>query len=377
MYWGDGTQYGDPNARWGNPSYVLEPGDPGYVVPAPAKQDSAKRKTKGHIMSSNITPTSRNVLLALAGRMHAGQVTYGATVGLHHHQAAAMDEIIKKIIGDPAAQAGSAANKGSQLLYRDCVDATGDAETAHRDLSDGPVKLWLDGYRKVMGGIHGAKADAGWVAAGFPPGHTNVPRNHDARLALLGSARAYLAAHSCYETSLPQASGPALAVTAAEALARHTAMQTAQTLINTRAAEQATCKAARDADVEALYAEVSATTTELGDLLEDNDPRWELFGLNIPANPNPPAGVDTLSVISAGPGRELVAWSYAPRAEYYRLYLKRVGVDDAPVNVADPRDLEHTVRDLTAGGTIEVQVVPMNSGGAGAASPLVTKVVGA
>ncbi len=31
--WGDGTRFGDPNAYWGSPSYVLQPGDPGFVAP--------------------------------------------------------------------------------------------------------------------------------------------------------------------------------------------------------------------------------------------------------------------------------------------------------------------------------------------------------
>ena len=48
LRWGDGTKWGDPNAYWGNPSYVLEPGDPGYVdpnPPPPATQTNTK-KTK-------------------------------------------------------------------------------------------------------------------------------------------------------------------------------------------------------------------------------------------------------------------------------------------------------------------------------------------
>ena len=30
---GDGTRFGDPNAYWGSPSYVLQPGDPGFTAP--------------------------------------------------------------------------------------------------------------------------------------------------------------------------------------------------------------------------------------------------------------------------------------------------------------------------------------------------------
>ena len=31
--YGDGTRFGDLNAHWGSPSYVLQPGDPGFIAP--------------------------------------------------------------------------------------------------------------------------------------------------------------------------------------------------------------------------------------------------------------------------------------------------------------------------------------------------------
>jgi hypothetical protein len=43
--WGQFT-YDDPNIRWGNPSYRLEPGDPGYTPPFPSVQPSTERKRK-------------------------------------------------------------------------------------------------------------------------------------------------------------------------------------------------------------------------------------------------------------------------------------------------------------------------------------------
>lgn len=112
------------------------------------------------------------------------------------HLAPAMDAALKKLEGDPAAAAGSAALKGSQLVYRDSLDATGDAVGALGDLSDTAVKRWLDGYRSVMEGVHGKKANAGWVSAGFPAGSTAVPKNHETRQTLLGAARANLAGHA-------------------------------------------------------------------------------------------------------------------------------------------------------------------------------------
>ena len=46
ILWDDGTRFDDPNARWGDSgSYLLQPGDPGYVNTAPATGGgSAKKK---------------------------------------------------------------------------------------------------------------------------------------------------------------------------------------------------------------------------------------------------------------------------------------------------------------------------------------------
>lgn len=326
-------------------------------------------------MSSNATPANRIILLSLAHRIHAGQVAHEVTVGLHHHTAAVMDPKIKALEGDAAAAPGSPARSGSQLVFKNAEDATGAAQSALAVLSDGDVKTWLAGYQKVLQGLHGKRSNSGWVAAGFPQGTTSVPRQHDLRDALLNAASAYLSLHPTHEASLPQLGGPALAITSAEATSLHNAMQAAKALIDARQGAQAAAKLVRDADVEALYQEVSATINELGDLLSVTDPRWELFGLNIPANPTVPLGVGSLTLSGAGTGRLLAQWPYAVRAEYYRLFLKRVGVDEEAVNIADPKDLAFTLKDLTPGTTVEVYVVPMNGAGAGAASPTVTGVV--
>jgi hypothetical protein len=46
-----GLHWDDPNLRWGNPSYLLEPGDPGYVAdPTSASFPAANKKTKRKIM---------------------------------------------------------------------------------------------------------------------------------------------------------------------------------------------------------------------------------------------------------------------------------------------------------------------------------------
>lgn len=49
--WNDGTRWDDPNLRWGSPSFIIEPGEEGYVappgtpIPAPPRQKKTFRRT--------------------------------------------------------------------------------------------------------------------------------------------------------------------------------------------------------------------------------------------------------------------------------------------------------------------------------------------
>lgn len=94
----------------------------------------------------------------------------------------------------------------------------------------------------------------------------------------------------------------------------------------------------------------------------------------MPAKPTPPLGVASLTLSPAGPGRLLAEWTYAVRASYYRVMVQRMNLDPASVNVADPKDLECTLKNLPAGTTVQVHVIPMNAAGAGPASPVVSAV---
>jgi hypothetical protein len=297
-------------------------------------------------------------------------------IGLHHHRDTTLNAAILKLEGDPAAAPGSNANKGSQLVYKTCEDAARDARSALKALSDGAVKTLLMAYRDVLERIHGRKHNAGWSAAGFTQ-NLRIPENHEQRQSLLAAMRSYLAANTGHEATLPQPSGPPLEVTAAAAQALGVTFQAAFDLVNTKEADQANCKNLRDADLRGLFDEVSGTTRELGGLLADDDPRWETFGLNIPANPNPPEPVSAATLTAVGTGREELAWPAATRATYYRLFLKVHGVDADFQFIKRDSDLDHTFTGLTPGATISAYVIAANPGGEAAPSPTVTKVVGA
>jgi hypothetical protein len=44
--WDQGFKWDDPNSRWGDPSYLLQPGDPGYVAPPSTLPAKRKRNVK-------------------------------------------------------------------------------------------------------------------------------------------------------------------------------------------------------------------------------------------------------------------------------------------------------------------------------------------
>src|ERR1041385_3199557 len=49
IHWDEGYHFDDPNLRWGDPSYTLEPGDPGYV-PVPNETPVLTQKRKKNTM---------------------------------------------------------------------------------------------------------------------------------------------------------------------------------------------------------------------------------------------------------------------------------------------------------------------------------------
>ncbi|MBE7497620.1 MAG: hypothetical protein HS117_21955 [Verrucomicrobiaceae bacterium] len=372
----EGFRLDDPNSRFGAtddaPAYQLEPGDPGYVNTAPTTGAATTRKGT---QTMNETPENRKELLALTKNMRTGATQLQDVIDLHHFRADRINTAILKLEGDPAAAPGSNANKGSQLVYKMAEDATQDARAAMIAQSDGPVKTLLMAYREAMQGVHGRTRNAGWAAAGFTSS-TAVPRDHDERASLLAAMRSYLAAHPEHEMSKPQPSGPPLQVTAAAALALGTTFQAALDFVGTCEGTQEQCKNLRDADHQGLYDVASGLTAELRNVLPDDDPRWENFGLNIPAHPNPPQSVTGLTLTSAGTGKERAEWNPAVRATYNRIFIKVHGVDEDFRFLARDRDSDHLISNLPPGATISVYIVAANAGGEAAPSPTVTKVVG-
>lgn len=367
ILWGDGTSWGDPNARWGSPSHVLEPGDPGYVNTGLPPGYSAPVSTQKKTKTMNETPDNTKVLRAVAHDMADGLHNLQDIVGMKQNREADVRADLMKLEGDPSAPAASNANKGSELVYNTCKAATAAAYEALDTVESGTVKKFLGAYRKMLVDVLGAEWSAAWTPAGFAGPGNALPENTAGKLSLLSTARAFLTANPALEIDLP---APHTKVTAAEALARHTELSNARELINTSKGEQETCKNVRDADVKTLRKRVSGTISELGQVLGPADGRWEDFGLNIPAHPSVPLPVASVTLSPAGSGRALAEWPHARRGVNYRVLIKVTGVD-ADFREADKtKDLELVLKDLPSGVLVEVKIVASNAAGDATPSPV-------
>ena len=371
LRWNDGTKWGDKNAYWGSPSYVLEPGDPGYVpVPPDPPQQTITHK---HTMSSNPTPRNEKILRALAQDMADGLHSIEDVIGMKQNKEADVRAALKKLEGDPAAPAGSAARKGSLLVYEQCKAASSAAQSALGALSDGAVNDFLQASSDVLSGILGSRWSNAWMPTGFPDHSTAVPRTQEKRFSLLMGLKNYFTANPTHELNQP----PHRIVTAAAADALHTQISDARSAVNTAAATQVIAKTSRDADVQALFDRISGTIAEAGQVLGADSPQWETLGLNIPANPTPPAAVTELTLTGAGPKRALAEWPHATRGTRYRVFIQVVGTD-ADFRLYDSTDgLEMLIKDLPAGATVRVKIKSANDGGDAATfSPMREIVVG-
>ena len=132
---------------------------------------------------------------------------------------------------------------------------------------------------------------------------------------------------------------------------------------------------ARNAALKTLGEEMSGMADELSQVLEDDDPRWRAFGLNIPADKQVPEAVTGLIVEPSDPEALSVNWEESVRAVRYQVEILVVGTDVAFHRVATVDDPSAELTDLDPGATVKVRVIAVNAGGSSAPSPEVSATV--
>ncbi|MCB1078135.1 MAG: fibronectin type III domain-containing protein [Verrucomicrobiae bacterium] len=348
-----GFRYDDPNARWGDPSFVLEPGDPGYVGPDPPPQPSNPKPHKS--MSNNEIPENLKVLLAMAEDAADGCASHEVAIGLKSVMEADLRPAIVALKGTLTPPPPVPGLIG---IYDQAKQDTAAAKAGLK-AKDAEAKRFLTDTRDVLKKVLGTKWSPEWVLAGYTaPGSTAVPGRQDDRFASLAALAVYLAAHPTYEVP---AGGPYPEVTAARATLLHTEISDCRALVNAREADQGTAGENRDAGTSGLRALMIALVDELTLRLGPADPLWEALGLNIPANPRPPEPASNLLLSPAGSGRVLAEWTRGRRSDNNRVLVWIVGVDaDWREHGKSGNVTEFTLKDQPPGATLKVKILALN-----------------
>lgn len=338
-------------SRWNHPSTIWGQ----FFWNSPDVPPLQKRKkTHPRTMSSNATPDNNNVLRALADRLADGCHNHEVALGIKQNTEA----VIRAAIA-PLAQAELQVGlKKAAVSGAYGVLATTDAAG----------ETCITNCKLRLAKLLGQRWSAAWEPTGFPNQSTSVPDTQDERFTLLDSLKNYF-------TVVPASESADMEATAALCGTAWTTLSGAREGVSTAESALTTAKNNRDTAAGPLRKRVRGLIGELETLLADDDPMWENFGLNIPANPSAPEPVPGLTVTPTSNHRLEVAWEYAVRAIRYRVETFIVGVDEDWVNKASAKDLEIILKGFTAGQTVKVRIVAGNDGGEAAPSPEVQAVV--
>ncbi|MBL9115418.1 MAG: hypothetical protein JNJ83_10470 [Verrucomicrobiaceae bacterium] len=320
---------------------------PGPSVLLPTRKRRINRKA----MASNPTPENPDIARALADRMADGCHTHELIIGIKQNTEAVM-------------RAAMLALKNGQLDLGAAKAAVGSTSDALK-VVDASITEVLANCRLRLVNQLGKFWGPAWEATGFPDQSTAVPAEQDKRLSLLDSL-------SSYFTLNPARESADLGATAAACTAAYGQLSDARAAWGNAKTAQATKVNGRDAAFKTLRKRIRGLIEELGTLIAEDDPRWEDFGLTIPANPSAPEGIAGLTGTAAGSGKIHLEWTYATRMTGTRLMTKRTTgpvVDDDFINSGTAEGLEKTLPGFTAGAIVLVKAIPYNEGGDGPASP--------
>ncbi len=299
-------------------------------------------------MSSNPTPDNNDILRALADRIADGCHQHETTIGIKQNTEA-------------ATRANIAALAQAELQVDLKKSAVSDAYDALQ-AADAAGEAVIIKCKLRLQGLLGQRWSAAWEPTGFPTGSVAVPKAQDERFTLLDSLKNYF-------TAVPASESAEMGATAAICAAAWTTLSDARQALANAESAQTTAFTNRTNAETALRKRVRGLIEELEKLISDDDPRWEDFGLNIPANPSAPEPVTSLTLTPASANRIEVNWPYAVRALRYIVEIFIVGVDTEWRTAANAKDLTVILKGFTAGQTVKVRIVAANDGGHAAPSP--------
>ena len=289
-------------------------------------------------------------LINQGGVLVGAATELGATLGLHHNDKDAIQFDLSNLITSVNVYEGS---KEELATRRGTLK-----DVAHE------VTLHLRKSRDNLKPILGYTYSNDWMLLGYNDTMRSPTRPQD-QAAFLEALRAYYASHAANEV-------PTLNLTAAATGTLLTTLTTAQTAVAAQLGTVQSAKVVRDEKRKLMSARVTALRKELSHLMGPTDPRWLNFGFGIPATVQKPEQVTGVVVTILGPSVAAMKWDKSSRASHYRVWKQVIGVDEEPVAVGSPGDIDFNLEGLPQAATVDIYVSAVNEAGEGPKSAKVT-----
>lgn len=304
-------------------------------------------------MAANPTPTSDPVLMARCQDMLAGCLALEAELGVKQNTAAKLAADIQAV-RDTQVQVGKAKTERSK-------------RREEFRLRDREAEVALGRCRLRLAALFGTGFNVQWEAAGFPDRSTMVPEVFAKRLSLLDQLHLYFSQHPEHESQDMQA-------TAAIVLATRETLSGARAAVTHAEVTLRQAVVARDKALVQLRRRMRGLIRELNVVMEPDDARWKVFGLNVPASGSSPEPVTEVKAEALGHGKVLLTWPAAPHATRYRVQMREMGHVEFTF-IATVREPEWQLKREGQGGFIEVRVIAANKRAESGPSPVTSVAV--
>jgi hypothetical protein len=302
-------------------------------------------------------PESYDPLVQLLEDAADGANKYGVIIGLKQNTEAAIRKDLTALIGvaagpnnlPPAVPGLKALWNTAKANKTNLTAALRSAESNGRALA----MMCVTSLRPVLG----VQWNSAWNSAGFTGGSLAVPTHPQG---LLLQLRAYYAANPAREVK--DING--IVCTAAACQAAADAIGAAQKASNQSNTDAGTAQSALQDGIAAGRVRASGLLAELGQLLEDNDPRWLSFGFDQPGHPASPDVPQNLTVTPGAAGSQMlfVHCDDARRASGYR-FTATNAADNTELAEQLTQDAEATFANLPTGVKVNVTVSARNATG--------------
>lgn len=305
-------------------------------------------------MAANPTPTNDAVLVARLTIMARACAEHGEGLGMKINTGAVMEAALQ-------AAREAKAEVGRLKKQR------GDRRKALRE-ADVAAERVLGRCRLRLVMFYGPTFNTQWDAAGFPDRSTQVPESQAKRSSLLMSLAGWFRGNPALESTDMEA-------TAEVCEQAHEAYREARAAINRGKSELRNAVVAKNAAMKKLRDRYRSVISELTVLLAEDDARWRLFGLYVPAQPTMPRPVPAAQAEQVPGGGWLLTWTRARHARRYRVQARRPG-EEAFENLVTVKGFQAHLPELPEHLTPEFQIIAANEAGEAAACAVVMRPAG-